>query len=76
MSGDARDFNNIGSQAVTKVFFLQGNARKEVRAILTETIACFRPGRAKDLPAPLYTYTHQITWHLRTRRLYICSYAV
>jgi len=39
-----------GLQAVP----LQGNAPKEIHAILTETLACFLPGRAKDLSAPLY----------------------
>ena len=34
-------------------FFLQGKMPKEIRAILTETLACFLPGRAKDLSAPL-----------------------
>ena len=34
-------------------FFLQGRAPKEIRAILTETLACFLPGRAKDLSALL-----------------------
>ena len=34
-------------------FFLQGKAPKEIHAILTETLACFLPGRAKDLSAPL-----------------------
>jgi len=38
-------------------FFLQGKAPKEIHAILTETLACFLPGRAKDLPAPLYGLT-------------------
>ena len=32
----------------------QGKAPKEIWAILTETLACFLPGRAKDLSAPLY----------------------
>jgi len=35
-------------------FFLQGKAPKEIQAILTETLACFLPGRGKDLLAPLY----------------------
>jgi len=35
-------------------FFLQGKTPKEIHAILTETLACFLPGRAKDLSAPLY----------------------
>jgi len=34
-------------------FFLQGKAPKEIHAILTETLACFLPDRAKDLSAPL-----------------------
>ena len=50
---DARDFNNIETRAVIKYFFLQGKAPKEIRAILIETLACFLPGRAKDLSAPL-----------------------
>ena len=33
---------------------MQGKAQKEIHAILTETLACFLPGRAKDLSAPLY----------------------
>ena len=51
---DARDFNNIETRAVIKFLFLQGKALKEIHAILTETLACFLPGRAKDLSAPLY----------------------
>ena len=39
-------------------FFLQGKAPKEIHAILTETLACFLPGRAKDLSAPLYYIIH------------------
>ena len=51
---DARDFNNIETRAVIKIFFLQGKAPKEIHAILTETLACFLPGRTKDLSTPLY----------------------
>jgi len=52
---NARDFNNIETRAVIKFFFfLQGEAPKEIQAILTETLACFLPDRAKDLSAPLY----------------------
>ena len=47
---DARDFNNIETRAVN-FFSLQGKAPKEIHAILTETLACFLPGRAKDLSA-------------------------
>jgi len=58
MSRDERDFNNIETRAVIKFFFsLKGKALKEIHAILTETLACFLPGRAKDLSAPLYIHT-------------------
>jgi len=50
------DFKNIETCAVNKFFFspLQGKVPKEIHAILRETLACFLPGRAKDLSAPLY----------------------
>jgi len=51
---DARDFNNAETRAVINFFFFQGKALKEIHVILTETLACFLPGRAKDLSAPLY----------------------
>ena len=52
---DARDFNNIETRTCIKfLFLLQGKAPKEIHAILTETLACFLPGQAKDLSAPLY----------------------
>jgi len=41
---------------------LQGKAPKEIHAILTETLACFLPGRAKDLSASIYIlYTEDIS---------------
>jgi len=47
------DFNNIETRDVTKIFFsLQGKSPKEIHSILTETLACFLPGRAKHLSAP------------------------
>jgi len=49
---DARDFNNIETRAVIKFLFLQGKAPKEIHIIMTETLACFLPCRAKDLSAP------------------------
>jgi len=42
---DARDFNN-DTRAVIKFFFLQDKTPKEIHAIVTETLACFLPGRA------------------------------
>ena len=35
------------------LFPFQGKAPKEIHTILTETLTCFLPCRAKDLPAPL-----------------------
>ena len=49
---DARDFNNIETRP-SGFFFLQGKAPKEIHTILTETLVCVLPGRAKDLSAPL-----------------------
>jgi len=51
---DARDFNNIQTRVVKFFSPLLGKAPKEIHAILTETLACFLPGQAKDLSAPLY----------------------
>jgi len=51
---DARDFCKVEMRAVIKFLFLQGKAPKEIHAILTETLACFLPVRARDLSAPLY----------------------
>jgi len=55
--------NKLGSKSVTRAistttrrelsssffFFLQGKAPKEIHSILTEALACFLPGRVKDL---------------------------
>ena len=39
MSGDARDFSNIETRDVIKVFFFcKARRRKEIHAILTETL--------------------------------------
>jgi len=51
---DARDFNKMETRAVIKFLFMQGKAPKEMHEILTETLACYLPGRAKDLSAPMY----------------------
>ena len=48
-----RDLKNIETRAVIELFFLHGKAPKEIHAILTETLACFLLGRAKDLSTPL-----------------------
>jgi hypothetical protein len=59
---NARDLNKIEMRAVIRFCFLQGKAPKEIHAVLTEILACFLPGRAKDLSALLYNS-------------FICSYA-
>jgi len=44
MSEDAHDFNNVETRAVIKFFFFfQGNALKEIHAILTETLGEHAP---------------------------------
>jgi len=55
---DARDFNNIETRAVIKIFPpCKSRRRRKFNAILAETLACFLPSRAKDLSAPLYLIT-------------------
>ena len=49
---DARD-STTSRRELSSSFFLQGKAPEEINAILTETLTCFLPGRAKDLSAPL-----------------------
>jgi hypothetical protein len=46
MSGDARNFNNIETQAVIKVSFLQDKAPKDIHAILKETLGEYAPSYA------------------------------
>jgi hypothetical protein len=43
-------------------YFLQGKAPNEIHAILTDTLACFLPGRAKDLSAPQYKPRGRKDW--------------
>ena len=57
---DVCDFNKFKTRAVIRFLFLQGKAPKEIHAILTETLVCFLPGRAKDLSAPLYYNTSML----------------
>jgi len=55
MSG-TRAISTTSRRELSSSFFspLQGNAPKEIDAILTETLACFFPGRAKDLSAVIW----------------------
>ena len=53
MSG-TRAISTTWRRKLSSSFFsLQGKAPKEIHAILTGTLACFLPGLAKDLSAPL-----------------------
>ena len=52
--GRARFQQHRDSSCHKVFFFLQGKAPKEIHAILTEILAFFLPGWAKDLSAPLY----------------------
>ena len=48
-----RAISTTSRRELSSSFFpLQGKAPKEIHAILTETLACFLSGRAKDLSAP------------------------
>jgi len=50
---EAHDFNNIETRDVIKIlFFLQGRAPNEIHAALTETLACFLPGRVTTYQHP------------------------
>ena len=55
---------------------LQGKAPKEIHTILTETLASFLPGRAKDLLAPcMYRESCRILLHLSNKcTIYIYIY--
>jgi hypothetical protein len=53
MSG-TRAISTTSRRELSSSFFLQGKAPKKIHAIMTEILAWFLPGRAKDLSAPLY----------------------
>ena len=54
MSGTCAISTTSRRELSSSFLFLQGKAPKEIHAILTETLACFLLGRAKDVSAPLY----------------------
>jgi len=54
MSGTRTISTTSRREQSSSFFFLQDKAPKEIHAILTETLACFLPGRTKDLSASLY----------------------
>jgi len=55
MSG-TRPISTTSRRELSLFLFLQGKKPKEIHAILTETLASFLPGRAKDLSARQYLY--------------------
>ena len=69
---DARDFNKMETRAVIKFLFMQGKAPKEMHEILTETLACYLPGRAKDLSAPMYNVLRY--WRFILLTVYLCVF--
>ena len=54
MSGTRAISTTSRRELSSSFFFMRRKAPKEIHAILTETLACFLPGWAKDLSAPLY----------------------
>jgi hypothetical protein len=87
MSGTRTISTTSRRELSSSSFSLQGKAPKEIHAILTETLACFLPGRAKDLSAPLYKKLHSpfllhqslctpFSLHRTGKRTYIKQYGV
>jgi len=58
MSGMCAISTTLRRKLSSSFFFLQGEALKEIHAIVTETLACFLLGHAKDLSATLYIYVY------------------
>jgi len=69
MSGTRAISTTSRRELSSSLFFLQGKGPKEIHAILTETLAFFLPGRAKDLSAPLY----RLCMHVY-KSSYVCVY--
>jgi len=75
MSG-TRTISTTSRRELSSSFFpLQGKAPKEIHAILTETLACFLPGQAKDLSTPLFYIRTALFWVI-TQRVVVISYQV
>jgi len=60
MSGTGVISTTSRRELSSSFFSPQGNAPKKIQEILTETLACFLPGRAKELSAPLVTQCHRV----------------
>jgi len=52
MSG-TRAISTTSRRELSSIFFLKRKARKEIHGILTEILASFLPGQAKDLSASI-----------------------
>jgi len=55
MSGTLAISTTSRRELSSSIFPTRRKAPKKIDAILTETLACFLPGRAKDLSAPPYS---------------------
>jgi len=78
MSGTGAISTTSRRELSSTFIFLQGKALKEIYAILTEKLACFLPGRAKNLSAPLYLaifffVVKKFTVFKRTIRVFACK---
>ena len=76
MSG-TRAISTTSRKELSSSFFpLQFKAPKEIHAILTETLACFLPGWAKDLSATPYIWPWQPQNQTKTvlGRLLLCKW--
>jgi len=61
MPGKRAILTTSKTRAVIKFFFPARQGAEEIHAILTETLACFLRGRAKNLSAPLYNTDELVT---------------
>jgi len=62
MSG-TREIPTSRRELSSSFFPLQGKAPKKIQAILTETLACFLPGRTKDFFNYIYIHIYLFTRH-------------
>ena len=62
MSGTRAISTTLRRELLSIFFPLQEKAPKEIHANLTETLACFLSGPAKDLSAPL-KYLSYVEWN-------------
>ena len=70
-----RAISTTSRRELSSSFFLQGKAPKEIHTILTETLACFLPGRAKDLSAHL-TFRQERRFYCEVKLFEVLHFAV